>query len=236
MKQLSSVLVLGDSVLKGIQVDESAHRYIPKNDMDLPGFEAEFGIQIENKSRFGSTSLNGEKLLERFLNKGCHWDAVVMDFGGNESNYNWADIAADPTSSYAPLVPLSEFIEHYRRLIHLVKAHGMLPILMTLPPLIPHRFFTWWCDGLDQDAVHQWLGDESQIDTHQACYSHAVEQLAQEEQVSLVDIRHAFLAHGNLDELMCIDGTHPNSAGQALIAKTFREFARRWQSSIRSIA
>lgn len=236
MKQISSVLVLGDSVLKGIQVDVPAHRYIPKNEMDLPGFEAEFGISIENKSRFGSTSLNGEKLLERFLNKGSHWDAVVMDFGGNESNYNWAEIAADPTGAYTPLVPLEEFPEHYRRLIRLVKNHGMVPILMTLPPLIPQRFFDWWCNGLDQEAVHQWIGSVSNIYTHQEQYSRVVEQLAMEEHVPLVDVRRAFLEYGNLEELMCVDGTHPNSAGQAVIARTFRSFARHWQTSIRSIA
>lgn len=236
MNSLSHVLVLGDSVLKGIQVDESTHRYIPQNTMDLPGFEAEFGIKIDNKSRFGSTSLNGEKLLDRFLNKGTHWDAVVMDFGGNESNYQWADIAANPTGDHSPIVPLTRFPTEYRRLIRLVKAQGMLPILMTLPPLIPQRFFDWWCDGLDKNAVRQWLGEESNIFTHQERYSQAVEQLAREERIPLVDVRRAFLEHGNLDELMCIDGTHPNSAGQALIAKTFREFARQWQTRFRSIA
>lgn len=236
MKQLSRVLVLGDSVLKGVQVDEETHHYISKNEMDLPSFESEFGLSIENKSRFGSTSLNGEKLLERFLSKGSHWDAVVMDFGGNECNYHWADIAANPAGTYFPLVSLPEFTENYRQLIRLINSHGMLPIVMTLPPLIPQRFFDWWCDGLDKDAVHQWLGSECNIYAHQERYSHSVEQLAWEERIPLVDVRGAFLEHGHLDELMCMDGTHPNSAGQALIAKAFRDFAHRWQKSIRSIA
>ncbi len=228
--KVSRVLVLGDSILKGIQVDASTGRYIPKNEMNLPGFEAEFGLTIDNKSRFGATSLNGEKLLERFLTKGEHWDAVVMDFGGNECNYDWAAIAADPTGEHFPLVTVPAFQANYRRLIRTVKAHGMLPVLMTLPPLIPQRFFDWWCKDLDQAAVERWLGGSCNIYAHQERYSRAVERLAWEERVPLVDVRGAFLEHGHLDELMCEDGTHPNSAGQALISGAFRDYIRRTQA------
>ena len=236
MKQLSKILMLGDSVLKGIQVEEKTLRYIPKNVMDLPGLEAEFSLTIDNKSRFGATSRNGETLLNRFLDKGVTWDAVVMDFGGNECNYDWAKIAADPTGEYFPTVPLGDFVEAYRQLIRTVKDRGMTPILMTLPPLIPQRFFDWWCRDLDQDAVRQWLGDPCNIYAHQERYSRAVERLAWEEQVPLVDVRGEFLAHGHLGELMCVDGTHPNSQGQKLIEKAFRDFGHRIQARELDIA
>lgn len=236
MKELTDILLLGDSVLKGIQVDEESHRYIPKNEMNLDGMQKEFGISIENRSRFGATSINGERQLERLLQKGMHWDAVVMDFGGNECNYNWAEIAADPTGEYFPAVPLGEFMENYRRLIQKVRENGMEPILMTLPPLIPQQFFSWWCADLNQDAVHQWLGSECNIYAHQERYSRAVEQLAREEHTAFVDVRGEFLAHGHLGDLMCIDGTHPNTAGQQLIAKAIRSFCRQRQEGSREIA
>ena len=53
-----------------------------------------------------------------------------------------------------------------------------------------------------------------------------MEQLARETKTPLVDIRGAFLTHGHLPELLCEDGTHPNSAGQAVIGEAFRAFAR----------
>ena len=227
MKQLSKVLMLGDSVLKGIQVDETTRRYVTRNEMDLPGLEAAFGLTIENKSRFGATSLHGEALLQRFLQKGAHWDAVVMDFGGNDCNYDWAAVAADPAGEHFPAVPPADFQENYRRLIRTVKANGMTPILMTLPPLIPQRFFDWWCADLDHEAVRRWLGDPCNIYAHQERYSRTVERLAWEEQVPLVDVRGEFLANGHLGQLMCLDGTHPNSAGQKLIAKAFLDFGHR---------
>ena len=230
MEENKQILVLGDSILKGIQVDPETGKYIIKNEMDALGLETEFHLSIQNKSHFGATCLNGDKLLNRLLDRGFHYDAVVMDFGGNDCNHDWAAVAADPTGEHFPLVPLADFTERYRALIRKVKAHGMTPIVTTLPPLVPQRFFNWWCRDLDQAAVRQWLGCECNIYAHQEKYSRTVERLAWEEQIPLVDIRGAFLENGRLGTLMCADGTHPNSAGQALITKAFRDFCHEWES------
>ena len=48
----------------------------------------------------------------------------------------------------------------------------------------------------------------------------------------LVDLRGAFLDHWHLDTLLCEDGTHPNSAGQARIGQAFRDFAERWEAAL----
>lgn len=230
MERFKQLLVLGDSILKGIQVDPESERYTIKNEMDIPGLEKEFSLSIQNKSHFGATCLNGEKLLDRLLSRGLRYDAVVMDFGGNDCNYDWAAIASDPAGEHVPAVPLPEFTEHYRGLIRKVKSYGMVPILTTLPPLVPDKFFSWWCRELDQEAVRQWLGCISNIYAHQEYYSHCVERLAREERVMLVDIRRAFLENGHLETLMCVDGTHPNSSGQALITKAFLDFGHQWES------
>ena len=63
-----------------------------------------------------------------------------------------------------------------------------------------------------------------------------MEQLARETETPLVDIRGAFLAHGHLGQLLCEDGTHPNSAGQALIGDAFRDFAREHLEPVRQTA
>ena len=71
----------------------------------------------------------------------------------------------------------------------------------------------------------KWLGSISHISDHQASYSSAVEDLAAREQVPLVDIRSAFLKHGTILDLICEDGTHPNSKGQQIITEAFQTFA-----------
>lgn len=224
MERQRQVIVLGDSILKGIQVDPETKKYVTRNDIDVPALESRFGLQVRNDSHFGATVDKGKRLLERLLKRHLNCDFLVMDFGGNDCNLRWEEVAAAPESEHAPNVPLGEFVERYRELIREVKAAGIQPVLITLPPLIPQRFFNWWCQGLDQSAVMRWLGDVNNIYAWQENYSRAVERLAASEDVALVDVRGAFLDHGHLEDLICEDGTHPNSAGQALITKAFSSF------------
>ncbi len=232
MRRLSKIWLLGDSILKGIQLDEETGRYLIKNDMELPELEREFGVTICNASHFGATVERGERLLGRLLSRKTPGDGVVMDFGGNDCDFRWEEIAADPDGEHHPAVPLEAFTEQYRALIAQTRRQGLTPVLTTLPPLIPQRFFDWWCRELDKTAVLRWLGDLCNIYAHQEQYSHAVERLAREESVELVDVRAAFLNHGHIETLMCADGTHPNSAGQTLIAQAFRDFGHQREAAL----
>lgn len=226
MKRVSQIQVLGDSILKGIQVEPATGRYVTRNEIGISGLERDFGLTVKNGSHFGATVIKGQRLLERLLQRETPCDVVVMDFGGNDCDFRWDQVAADPEGDHRPNVPLAEFLQRYREMIAQLRQRGIVPVLTTLPPLEPERFFNWWCRGLDQAAVRRWLGSLSNIYTHQENYSRAVEQLARETKTPLVDIRGAFLAHGRLPELLCEDGTHPNSAGQAVIGEAFRAFAR----------
>lgn len=225
MERQRQVLVLGDSILKGIQVDPETKKYVTRNDIDVCALETRFGLQVHNDSHFGATVEKGKRLLDRLLNRQAACDYLVMDFGGNDCNLRWDQVAADPKAEHLPSVPLAKFVECYREMVCAVKAAGIEPILTTLPPLVPQRFFDWWCRGLDQGAVMSWLGDVNNIYAWQENYSRSVERLAAAEGVDLVDLRGAFLDHGHIEELMCEDGTHPNSAGQALITRAFQGFA-----------
>ena len=233
MKHLTEIEIFGDSILKGIQPDRDTGKYVVRNDIDISGLSREFGLSVHNDSHFGSTVVKGGRLLDRMLDRGASWDAVVMDFGGNDCDFRWTEVAADPEGEHSPNVPPAEFLERYRTMVRKLKDRGIVPILTTLPPLEPRRFLDWWCQNLDKGAVERWMGEVSTIYTHQEHYSHLVERLSREEQVPLVDIRGAFLEHGRLGPLICEDGTHPNSAGQAVITCAFREFSLRWAEELR---
>lgn len=226
MERCRQVTLLGDSILKGIQVDLGSRRYHAQNEINTEALEAEFQLSIHNDAHFGATVRKGSRLLDRMLERKRPCDLLVMDFGGNDCDFCWKEIAADPTAEHRPNVPLPEFTELYRAMIRKVKAQGIHPILTNLPPLDSQRFFNWWCGDLDQDAVLRWLGDVGNIYAWQERYSRAVERLAREEQVPLVDVRGAFLEHGHLEQILCADGTHPNSEGQVLITRAFQDFGR----------
>lgn len=227
MEHPTQVIFLGDSILKGVQLDESSGRYRLKNDMDIPAIEKEFGISVRNESHFGATVEKGSRLLERLLQRGTACDVLVMDFGGNECDVNWAEIAQAPERQHLPRIPLEAFIQHYRTLIRRVRSGGIRPVVTNLPPLDSERFFKWWCRDLDRAAVLRWLGQVENIYAWQERYSRGVEALAREEGVPLVDLRGAFLDYGHLERTLCADGTHPNSTGQALITRAFQAFGRR---------
>ena len=76
------------------------------------------------------------------------------------------------------------------------------------------------------DNARKALDSGGNIYVWQERYSRAVERLAREENVPLVDVRGAFLDYGHLEQTLCADGTHPNTVGQGLITKAFQDFGR----------
>jgi len=221
------VLLLGDSILKGVVVDEGGQKYITDNRMGLEVLEKSYGVTFENASHFGATVLKGQRTLTRLLSRGGRWDTVIMDYGGNESDWEWAEIAAAPEREHAPHLPLAAFLEGYRVLIRTVKEAGMLPVITTLPPLLPERFLLWRSRCLNVDAIRKWLGDVTNIYAFQESYSRAVERLAREEHIRILDFRGAFTGMRHMERFICSDGTHPNYSGQALIAG---EIGRIWKT------
>ena len=89
MEQCRQVTLLGDSILKGIQVDLGSRRYRAQNEMDTAALESEFSLSIHNDAHFGATVRKGSRLLDRMLDRGAACDFLVMDFGGNDCDFRW---------------------------------------------------------------------------------------------------------------------------------------------------
>lgn len=224
MKTLEKIEIIGDSILKGVQVNPISKRYYTKNEMDLDLLSSKYLLTIKNDSKFGCTVTKGYQIITSRLDKGMECDVIVMDFGGNDCDFKWQEIASDPSKSYEPNVPLPTFRSEYIKLIRVLKDKHIIPIITTLPPLEPQRFFDWWCQNLNKSNVLKWLGSVEKIYNHQASYSMCVKEIAQEENIPLVDLRSAFLEKGDIKNLLCEDGTHPNSSGQKVIIQAFQDF------------
>ena len=86
---------------------------------------------------------------------------VVLEYGGNDCDYDWAAISAHPQGIHQPHTPLPEFVRCCREMIRMLRARGILPIVMSLPPIDAQRYFDWFCrQGLDKPAVLRWLGGD----------------------------------------------------------------------------
>lgn len=215
--------VLGDSVAKGVVYDEARRKYVFLKDSFINLFSSGRQIPVKNLARFGCTITKGQQILEKQKGTLNEYDYTIMEFGGNDCNFNWEEISRQPERDHVPAVPSALFKNTYSAMLDQVKSLGSRPILLSLPPLNQQRFFDWVCKGLDRENILAWLGDINYIYRWQEAYNLIVHQLAQEHQVPLIDIRKIFLENRHYGELLCLDGMHPSRKGHALIHSTLAD-------------
>ena len=225
MNILKKIEVFGDSILKGIQLNPKNNRYCVENNIDTALLSKKYSLSIENHSIFGCTITKGFSLLERHYKKVESCDTVILEYGGNDCNFNWKEISERPFDNHMPSTPLNVFTETYKQIISKLKESGINVILTNLPPLEPQRFFDWFCRDFNKENILKWLGNVNSIYRFQENYSRTVEKIAFETNSLLVDLRGAFLRQKRIDGLFCEDGIHPNTEGQNLITKAFLDFA-----------
>jgi lysophospholipase L1-like esterase len=220
------VEVFGDSILKGVQLDGENKRYHIDNNIDIDMLQQKFRLKISNFSKFGCTITKAFSLIEkRFISGKLECDAIVLNLGGNDCDFDWKAVAEHPNDEHQPNTPLDVFADTYKKIIMYLKEKGIRPIITTLPPLDAQRFFNWFCGGLEKKAnVLQWLGGVEAIYRWQENYSRTIEKIAEETGTLLVDLRGAFLKHRRIEPLLCEDGTHPNTEGQRVITQGFLDF------------
>ena len=225
MNVIKRIKLFGDSLFLGIQANPENMRYRVDNHLGIEEISQKYSLQVENCSRMGSTIMKGNVLLEKRMEGGLACDVVIMDYGGNDCDFNWKAISDAPDAEHHPNTPLDVFVDTYHKMIDALTERGILPVLTTLPPLDPQRFFDWFMRGLDKESVLRWLGGVNTIYRYQENYSRVIERIARNRGIPLVDVRGEFLSRRRIDDLLSQDGIHPSSAGQAVISKAFAEFA-----------
>ena len=213
------IMIFGDSILKGVVLDQE-QKYRVGSGLELEQLGAEHGLRIENHSRFGCTCGKGMAMLERLLARGDRPEAVVLGYGGNDADFDWAEVAAAPEAEHLPHTPLAQFTALYQQAIARLRALDIRPVLITLPPVCAERYFRWITrDGLSAEAILRWLGDVEAIYRFQERYSRALEALARENGCLSLDLRGALLQNRALEPYYCADGIHPNEAGQGVLRR-----------------
>ncbi len=224
MNKNRMLAIFGDSILKGVQVQRETKRYWAEDFLSTGAFEKRFGLSLMNCSRFGYTVTRGKALLSRQMEKGLEADLVVLEYGGNDADFNWKEISERPAGEHEPNTQLPVFLHTLADMIDQLRRAGKRPVLTTLPPISAHRYLDWITqNGLSRERILEWLGDEGAIYRYQERYSNGIKTIAEQKSVDLIDIRDAFLAERLLLPYLCIDGIHPNAEGQRLIREAFSE-------------
>jgi lysophospholipase L1-like esterase len=211
-----NITIYGDSILKGVLLEDG--RYTINRQWE-DALSQRLGGTVKNRSRFGCTIKKAMAVITRDCRTPQPGDYAILEFGGNDCDYHWADVAAQPGVDHDCNTPPEQFVDCYRQAISLIRDSGRTPIMVTLPPIHSERYLRFICrDGLSRDSILSWLGDVEAIYRWQEGYSQLVEQVAQTEQVKLLDLRTAFLQDQQRpEELLCLDGIHPSRQGQKLI-------------------
>jgi len=220
------VSVWGDSIMKGIVLDASGEKYQVLDENCVARFAAATGVEVTNHASFGMTTGKAYERIQRSIEREppAADDIVVIEFGGNDCDYNWAEISAEPDRHHEPKTPIAQFGDRLQSIVDAFVTRGLSPILVSLPPLEPNRYFEWLSRGLDKMNILKWLGDVNKIYRWQEAYNDILTTCARRNDLRLIDARKSFLVSERYGSLVCADGIHPNRNGHEVLYSTFLDY------------
>ena len=142
-KMSPNFCILGDSIAQGVLFDAQRNRYaIAKENLGKKITQA-CGYSVTNLSKFGSTVTDGLARFEKQKDALQDCKTVLMNFGGNDSDFLWQEISATPDQPHKPKTSIDIFEQTDLKLIERARKRGLTPILLNLPPVDHARYFAW---------------------------------------------------------------------------------------------
>lgn len=221
-----NITVWGDSILKGVILDEQDGKYKVMKNSCISNFAEITGCSVKNNAHFGMTSTKALHRIKSSIDKQPFGknDIVIIEYGGNDCDFNWSEISEKPDGYHEPKTSISCFKNSLQNIIDSFKEKGVTPILMNLPPLQPEFYFNWVSKGLSKENIMHWLGDVAKIYRWQEAYNSAVEWVARQNLCGVINVRESFLISNDYSSQFCADGIHPNEKGHERILESLLEF------------
>ena len=221
------LVALGDSIIKGVLVQsEGEHSRYSLADKSIVECCAEkLGGESLNLGKMGCTIEAGERILDRFADKFAGANYVLLECGGNDSDYDWKAIAEAPDSEHVSKTPIEVFESVYERVVNKVKELGAIPLVLSLPPMDAQRYFEFFSAGWSQekkDNVLRWLGGSTNtIMSGHELYNLATMRVAQRTGAQWIDVTSGLLKNNHYRDYLCDDGIHPNEMAQSIASAIF---------------
>lgn len=217
---MKNVVVLGDSISRGIVL--KGERYSILNNGFIDRCAESLRLDVQNYSKMGCTIAKGEQILEQHKEDVAQADITVLEYGGNDSDFFWKEIAGNPTAVHYPKTDLNRFHDTYTKLIQRVRNLGSKPVLFSLPLMDGQRFFDFTTHRMspsERNNILSWLGGQiGRIRNYHDMYNLEVFHIAREQGVPVVDITTPFLDNQDYTRFLCADGIHPSEEGHSLMA------------------
>ncbi len=218
------IFAFGDSIIKGIisEYDGGRLKYKISNNNVTDICSCKLGIEAVNLGKFGCTVTAGEKIIDKHLDKISPNDIVLLEFGGNDSDKMWEEIAERPEFEHIAKTPLQTFVETYRRIIQKLKTTGATIYILTMPPIDTKAYFRHFTKGMNSNQITnimKWLyGNIEVVGLWHEMYNQEIIKVACSENIGIIDIYKPFIKLRDYRSFFCCDGIHPNQKGQEIIA------------------
>lgn len=223
---MRNVYIYGDSLLKATVPDEELkyHFHLPEIMARYPSDR----VQVTNRAKMGATVSKGLSLVEHDAARGLDADYALICYGGNDSDYDWAAIDADPGADHRPNTELPVFADTLHETLDALRQGGVQPVMMTLPPIDGERYLDFLCrDNLRRDRILDWLGEPQMIYRHQELYADTAAEIALRENIPLIPVRQTFLCNHRLSELIAADGIHLTMPGYERLFDTLADWVKK---------
>lgn len=221
------IIVLGDSVFKGVVFDAARQRYSLLKDCASQLVQNLLPYKIVNRSQMGRTAPEGLEILKRQAPEDIKDRIVVLEFGGNDCDFNWSEVDKNPEKLHTPRTSSDAFIKALSNMVDFIRKCGGRPLLSTLPPLDCKRYLDWITrNGLSRERIIQFIGEPERIYRWQEYYSSLVLKVAQSLACEYIPLREAFLERVTGEDVWCLDGIHPNALGHQIMADAICRFVR----------
>lgn len=219
---MKKLLIYGDSILRGITYSEEAKKHKLCTGYKLPTLAA-LGYDVINHSRMGATVDRGLDMFEYTIAE-CDKDStVIFDFGGNDCDFDWAAISADPLGRHRPHTEEPKFRALYTDMLDKAFKTGAEVYMCNLVPLMPDRYLSFISKDRSRENILSWLGDVTMLYRYQEHYNTVVEEIARTFCCPMIDLRTDFLLSHRCASLLSLDGIHPSEEGHDLIESLLRE-------------
>ncbi len=217
---MKKVAIFGDSVSKGVIYDPKLKKYTFGNGIDFKSIENRLNIKIDNYSKMGATITYGLDKLKAYLNQDPDVDIIVLEYGGNDSDFDWVEVSKNKSKDYQSKTPIDTYKKTLIEMIQLIKSKQIKPIVLTLPSINAKRYYKWISRlNINMKNVLFFLGDVEHIYRYHELYNVTILEVANQFNVEYIDIRKVFLKHSNDKELICQDGIHPTMHAEKLIVE-----------------
>ncbi|MGM0845566.1 MAG: SGNH/GDSL hydrolase family protein [Bacillota bacterium] len=223
------IVCLGDSLTRGVSFVKGRLRILKENypnALQQLFSENNKDVSVINKGVFNDNSHHLVKRLEKdVINEKPQY--VIIEIGGNDCNFKWAEVAEKPWEKHKAIVPMNQYIDNIKTIITNLKEHQITPVIATLPPLDPVRYYKNISEKYSP-AISHWISEVGGIGYWHGLYNQNLNMLAEECSTLKVDVRSALKKAGNLVDYISDDGIHLTAEGYKVLSEEIYRNIEKW--------